>query len=136
MSSSSSCQAGRKLKEYVTNILNHDDLRMEFIYQDCEHLMQESNNNNICKIEKIEKMDFTLDTLASSLQTIADHMFIPGEAYKSYYVVSLFLYCMKLDEYFKKNLKDYKTDLLVDVLVNILIKIDYNIPKPYYCSIL
>ena len=134
-SSSNNCQARRKLKEYVTNILNHDDPRMTFIYQDCEHLMQESNNN-ICKIEKIEKMNFTLDTLASSLQTIADHIFTPGEVYKPYYVVSLFLYCMKLDEYFKKNLKDYKTDLLVDVLVNILIKIDYNIPKPYYCSIL
>lgn len=62
-------------------------------------------------------------------------MFTPGEVYKHYHVVALFMYCMKIDEYFTENLKDYKTDLIVDTLVNILINIDYNIPRSY-CSIL
>ena len=120
----------QELKEYVTNILKRNDARMESIFQDNEHVMQE------WELFKIEKMNFTLETLASSLQTIASHMFLPGEGYESGHVVALFLYCMKIDEYFKKNHANYKTDLLVDVLVNILIKVDYIIPKSSYCSIL
>ena len=119
----------RRLKEYVTNVLNHNNTRMEQIFQDSEHFIQK------WKLFKTEEMNFTLNTLAPSLQTIASYLFTPGEAYKPYYVTALFMYCIKLDEYFKKNQKDYKTDLLVDALVNILINIGYNVPKSY-CSIL
>ena len=118
------------MKEYVTNILNRNDAIMETIFRDNEHVMQE------WELFKIEKMNFTLDTLASSLQTIANHLFIPGEEYKWGHVTSFIMYCMKIDEHFKKNHANYKTDLLVDVLVNILIKVDYIIPKSSYCSIL
>ena len=103
---------------------------METIFQDNEHVMQE------WELFKIEKMKFTLDTLESSLQTIANRRFLPGEGYESHHVTALFLYCMKIDEYFKKNHANYKTDLLVDILVNILIKVDYIIPQSSYCSIL
>ena len=121
----------RRLKEYVLNILNHNDGRMERIFQYYEPFMQERG------AYKIEEMNFTLGTLASSLQTIASYLFTPGEGNnKPHYVTVLFMYCIKIDEYFKKkNQKDYKTDLIVDALVNILINIDYNIPKSY-CSIL
>ena len=116
----------RRLKEYVTNVLNHNDGRMERIFQYYEPFMQERD------AYKIEEMNFTLNTLAPSLQTIASYLFARGEPY---HVTVLFMYCIKIDEYFKKNQKDYKTDLIVDALVNILINIDYNIPKSY-CSIL
>ena len=119
----------RRLKEYVLNILNHNDGRMEHIFQYYERFIQER------KLFKIEEMNFTLNTLASSLQMIASYLFTPGEVYKPYHVTALFMYDIKIDEYFKKNQKDYKTDLLVDALVNILINIDYNVPKSY-CSIL
>ena len=118
------------LKEYVTNVLNRNDVRMEAIYRDQEHIILE------WELFKIEKMNFTLESLASSLETIADHLFIPGEEYKWGHVTAFIMYCMKVDEHFKKNHANYKTDLLIDILVSILIKIDYNIPKSYYCSIL
>ena len=116
------------LKEYVTNVLNGNDARMEAIYRDQEHIILE------WELFKIEKMNFTLESLASSLETIADHLF--GEEYKWGHVTTFIMYCMKVDEHFKKNHAKYKTDLLIDILVTILIKIDYNIPKSYYCSIL
>ena len=118
------------LKEYVTNILKRNDSIMEAIYRDQEHIILE------WELFKIEKMNFTLEGLASSLETIADHLFIPGEEYKWGHVTAFIMYCMKVDEHFRKNHANYKTDLLIDILVTILIKIDYNIPKSYYCSIL
>ena len=118
-----------RLKAYVTNILNSNDIKMEFIYLSNEDFMWEGN---ACKVED---MNFTVDTLHSSLQIIADHTFTPGEVYKPYHVVALFLYCKKIDEYFRKSHDNYNSDVLVDALVNILIKIDYNVPRSY-CSIL
>ena len=126
-------ESSKKIERICTtvNVLNHNDGRMERFFQYYEPFMQERD------VYKIEEMNFTLNTLAPSLQTIATYLFTSRrEANKSYYVAVLFMYCIKIDEYFrKKNQKDYKSDLIVDALVNILINIDYNIPKSY-CSIL
>ena len=119
----------RRLREYVVNILNHGDSRMEQLFQYYEPFMQERCAYNI------EEMNFTIDTLGSSLQTIASYLFTPRESYKPHYVTVLFMYCMEIDEYFKKNHQNYNTNLLVDAIVNILINIDYVVPKSY-CSIL
>ena len=74
-------------------------------------------------------MNFTLDNLDISLQTIASYLFTPGEAYKSHNVDALFIYSMKLDEYLLENIRNYKTNILVDILVRILIVIDFHIPR-------
>ena len=125
-----SSQARRRLREYVVNVLNHNDSRMEYRFHYYEPFMQERG------AYAIEEMNFTVDTLASSLQQIAGYLFAYGrESNKPHYVVVLFMYCLKIDEYFKKNHQNYKMDLLVDALVNILIKIDYVVPKSY-CTIL
>ena len=124
-----SSQARRTLREYVINILNRGDSQIERLFRNYEPFMQEQ------RAYKIEEMNFTIDTLASSLQEIASYLFTPGETYKPHVIVVLFMYCIEIDEYFKKHHQNYKTDLLVDAIVNILISIDYEVPKSY-CSIL
>ena len=119
------------MKDYVTNVFNHNDGRMEHIFQFCEPFMREGD-----VYKSIEEMNITLPTLASSLQKIADVVFTSRKANnKPYHVAALFMYCIKMDEYFKVDQKDYTSDLIVDALVNILIGVNYNIPK-VYCSIL
>ena len=115
-----------ELKEYVMKILMHKDTRLEFIYQD---------NDRFLKTFTIENMNFTLDNLDVSLQSIASYLFRPGEAYKTHYVDALLIYSMKLDEYLLENIRNYKTNFLADILVGILIVIDYDVPKRY-CTIL
>lgn len=115
-----------ELKEYVMKILLHKDTRMQIIYQDNDHFVNAFT---------IENMNFTLDNLDISLQTIASYLFTPGEAYKTHNVDALFIYSMKLDEYLLENIRNYKTNFLADILVRILIVIDYDIPKRY-CNIL
>ena len=107
-------------------ILMHKDTRLQFIYKDNDHFLETF---------EIENMNFTLDTLNISLQTIASYLFKPGEAYKTHNADALFIYSMKLDEYLLENIRNYKTNILVDILVNILIGIDYIVPK-IYCIIL
>ena len=115
-----------ELKEYVMKILMHKDTRLEFIYQDNDHFL---------KTFMIENMNFTLDNLDVSLQSIASYLFRSGEAYKTHYVDALLIYSMKLDEYLLENIRNYKTNFLADILVGILIVIDYDVPKRY-CTIL
>ena len=116
----------RELKDFVLNALTHKNTRLEYMYHD---------NAEFLEIFAIEKMNFTLDNLNISLQTIASYLFKPGEEYKTCNVDALLLYSMKLDEYLTRIYEDYQTLFLVEILVKILIKIDYIVSK-IYCNIL
>ena len=114
------------VKRYITNVLNRNDGWIEYLYKDNRSKIDENNLFNI------EKMNFTMDTLESSLKTISGELLL-GEAYKPYRVAVLLIYCIKIDEYFKKEHIDYETELLIDILVKILMQNNFIIiPRVSY----
>ena len=119
----------RLMKDYVTHVLNRNDANIEMLLQDNDPM--ESGLLNFAE------MNITLNTLAASMEEIANQLFATG--FQRYHVAALFMYSIKLDEYLKNNheqKENYDTNLLANILVNILLNIGYVVPTQSYCTII
>ena len=119
----------RLMKDYVTHVLNRNDVNIEMLLQDNDLSMESGGLLNFAE------MNVTLNTLATSMEVIANQLFATG--FHRYHVAALFMYSIKLDEYLKNNYEqNYDTNLLANSIVNILLNIGYEVPTQSYCTIL
>ena len=118
-----------RLRNYITNVLNRQDNLVEFVYKDNEIKLSEIDPS-------IGVIKFTPGgNLEKYLRIIVEEMFESFDGRysgKIYHAAVLFIYCIKISDFFMEEVGERHIDLLTDALVDVLMGIGFEIPASNY----